>query len=42
MTNDLKGVYQTSTEELIYEELLKLEEKWKIKYPHTINSWLNS
>lgn len=34
MANDLKGVYQASTEELGYEELLKLEEKWKSKYPH--------
>ena len=42
MANDLKGVYQASTEELGYEELLRLEEKWKNKYPHAINSWLNN
>ena len=42
MANDLKGVYQAPTEEIGYEELLKLEEKWKSKYPHAINSWLNN
>ena len=42
MAKDFKGIYQAPTEELGYEELLKLEEKWKSKYPHAINSWLNN
>lgn len=42
LADDLKGVYQASTEELGYETLLKLEEKWVDKYPHAINSWLNN
>lgn len=42
LAGDLKGVYQASTEELGYETLLKLEEKWVDKYPHAINSWLNN
>lgn len=42
LASDLKGVYQSSTEELGYESLLKLEEKWVSKYPHAINSWLNN
>ena len=42
MSKDFKGIYQAPSEELGYEELLKLEEKWKGKYPHAINSWLNN
>lgn len=38
MANDLNEIYQVATEELEYEELLRLEEKWKNKYPHAINS----
>lgn len=42
LASDLKRVYQASTEELGYETLLKLEEKWVSKYPHAINSWLTN
>ena len=42
MASDLKGVYQVSTEKLGYEKSLKLEEKWKDKCPHAINSLLNN
>lgn len=42
LASDLKGVYQASTEELGYETLIELEKKWKDKYPHAINSWIDN
>ena len=42
IARDFKGIYQAPSEEHGYEELLKLEEKWKKKYPHAINSWLSN
>jgi transposase-like protein len=39
---DLKLVYQASTKEEGYENLIKLEEKWGKKYPVPIASWYNN
>jgi transposase-like protein len=39
---DLKLVYQASTKEQGYENLMKLEEKWGKKYPVPISSWYNN
>jgi transposase-like protein len=39
---DLKLVYQASTKEEGYENLIKLEEKWGKKYPVPISSWYNN
>jgi transposase-like protein len=39
---DLKLVYQASTKEESYENLMKLEEKWGKKYPVPIASWYNN
>jgi transposase-like protein len=39
---DLKLVYQASTKEEGYENLMKLEEKWGKKYPVPIASWYNN
>jgi transposase-like protein len=39
---DLKLVYQASTKEESYENLIKLEEKWGKKYPVPIASWYNN
>jgi transposase-like protein len=39
---DLKLVYQASTKEEAYENLMKLEEKWGKKYPVLIASWYNN
>lgn len=39
---DLKLVYQASTKEEGYENLMKLEEKWGKKYPVPISSWYNN
>lgn len=39
---DLKLVYQASSKEEGYENLMKLEEKWGKKYPVPITSWYNN
>jgi transposase-like protein len=39
---DLKLVYQASTKEEGYENLMKLEEKWGKKYPVPISSWYSN
>jgi transposase-like protein len=39
---DLKLVYQASTKEEGYENLMRLEEKWGKKYPVPIASWYNN
>ena len=39
---DLKEVYQASTEELALANLDQLEEKWGKKYPSSISSWRNN
>lgn len=39
---DLKLVYQASSKEEGYENLIKLEEKWGKKYPVPISSWYNN
>jgi putative transposase len=39
---DLKEVYQASTEELALENLDQLEEKWGKKYPSSVSSWRNN
>jgi putative transposase len=36
---DLKPVYQATTKEMAYIELVDLEEKWGKKYPVVIDSW---
>lgn len=36
---DLKPVYQATTKEMAYTELVDLEEKWGKKYPAVIDSW---
>ena len=40
--NDLKRVYKAPTKDAAEEALLKLEEKWKEKYPMVINSWIKN
>lgn len=40
--SDLKLVYQASSKEEGYENLIKLEEKWGKKYPVPISSWYNN
>lgn len=42
LAQDLKSVYQATTSEIGYENLLELEEKWKNKYPGAIQSWLDN
>ena len=42
LANDLKNVYTASNEELGYEELIKLDEKWSSKYPTAIKSWIDN
>ncbi len=36
---DFKAVYTAINEEIAYEALEELEEKWNIKYPFAIKSW---
>ena len=36
---DLKQVYTASTEDLALLELDRFEEKWRVKYPSSVNSW---
>lgn len=42
LANDLKSVYTASNEELGYQELIKLDEKWSKKYPTAIKSWVDN
>ena len=42
LAHDLKTVYQASTQELAYTNLLELDEKWKTKYPGAIQSWIDN
>lgn len=42
LAHDLKSVYQASTADNGYENLIELEEKWKSKYPGAIQSWLDN
>ena len=37
--NDLKKIYTSQTEEKGYEELQKIKEKWKNKYPASLKTW---
>ncbi len=37
--NDFKEVYKAVNEEMGYQKLLELEEKWGKKYPYAIKSW---
>ena len=39
---DLKAIYQASSLEQAEENLLILEEKWKVKYPILVRSWRNN
>ena len=41
-TDDLKLIYQATTEDMAMEHLDGLEEKWGKKYPNAINSWRNN
>lgn len=36
---DFKEVYKAISEEVAYEKLLEVEEKWGKKYPYAIKSW---
>lgn len=36
---DLKGIYTAANEELGYEKLLKVKEKWSGKYPNALKTW---
>lgn len=42
LVRDLKGVYTASNEELGYQELIRLDEKWSHKYPTAIKSWVDN
>lgn len=42
LARDLKNVYTASNEELGYQELINLEEKWSHKYPTAIRSWVDN
>lgn len=37
---DLKAVYKSSTEEIAYQNLLKLNTKWESKYPLAVKPWI--
>lgn len=37
--NDFKEVYKAVNEEMGYQKLLELDEKWSKKYPYAIKSW---
>lgn len=37
--NDLKTIYQTSSEEQALEALERITEKWSVKYPNSMKSW---
>ena len=37
--NDLKTVYRAKNEKLGYEQLQKVKDKWKTKYPNALKSW---
>ena len=39
---DLKAIYQASSLEEAEMQLLKLEERWQIKYPIVVRSWMNN
>ena len=38
-SNDLKGIYHAPTEEIGYEIMQEVTEKWKEKYPNSMKSW---
>lgn len=40
--NDLKGIYHSPTEELGYERMEQISEKWKEKYPNSMKSWISN
>ena len=42
LSNDLKCVYTAPNEELGYQELIRLDEKWSKKYPTAIKSWVDN
>lgn len=42
LANDLKNVYTASNEEIGYQELIKLDEKWSKKYPTAVKSWVDN
>ncbi len=42
LASDLKNVYTASNEEIGYQELIKLDEKWSKKYPTAIKSWVDN
>lgn len=42
LAKDLKNVYTASNEEIGYQELIKLDEKWSKKYPTAIKSWVDN
>lgn len=42
LANDLKNVYTASNEEIGYQELIKLDEKWSKKYPTAVKSWIDN
>lgn len=39
---DLKTIYQATTLELAEENLILFEDKWKTRYPISVNSWKNN
>lgn len=38
-STDLKSIYQASSEEIGYENMVKTTEKWRDRYPHAMKSW---
>lgn len=42
LLKDLKAIYQASSLEEAETQMLKLEERWKAKYPIVVRSWLNN
>lgn len=42
LANDLKCIYTAPNEELGYQELIRLDEKWSKKYPTAIKSWVDN
>jgi putative transposase len=39
---DLKSIYQATTQDLAEENLILFEDKWKSRYPISVNSWKNN
>jgi len=39
---DLKSIYTADTKKIAENNLAKLSEKWKKKYPSVVNSWNNN